>query len=75
MIIQNYQELKKNVLEKVDKYVEKWTTIDGFRGWYLSNNNNLMIENKTISRYGGQLSSYKIKLIEDNKKALNVGSI
>ena len=97
-IIQNYQELKKNVLEKVDRYVEKWTTIDGFRGWYLSNNNNLidgyslegsvkedsnkytlvanlMIENKTISRYGGQLSSYKIKLIEDNKKALKVGSI
>lgn len=90
-IIQNYQELKKNVLEKVDRYVEKWTTIDGFRGWYLSNNNNLidgyslegsvkedsnkytlvanlMIENKTISRYGGQLSSYKIKLIEENKK-------
>lgn len=90
-IIQNYQELKKNVLKKVDRYVEKWTTIDGFRGWYLSNNNNLidgyslegsvkedsnkytlvanlMIENKTISRYGGQLSSYKIKLIEENKK-------
>lgn len=90
-IIQNYQELKKNVLKKIDKYVEKWTTIDGFRGWYLRNNNNpidgyslegsvkedsnkytlvanLMIENKTISRYGGQLSSYKIKLIEEKEK-------
>ena len=36
---------------------------------------NLMLSKRTIEKLGGQLLSVDIKLIEDNKKALNATNI
>lgn len=99
-VIKNYQEVKKNILEKVDTYLNKLpnTVIKSkYSNWIYRNNNNpiggglegsvkedtnkialivnLMLSKRTIEKLGGQLLSVDIKLIEDNKKALNVGSI
>lgn len=99
-IIKNYQEVKKNILEKVDTYLNKLpnTVIKSkYSNWIYRNNKNiidgglegsvkedtnkialivnLMLSKRTIERLGGQLLSIDIKLIEDNKKALNATNI
>ena len=99
-VIKNYQEVKKNILEKVDTYLNKLpnTVIKSkYSNWIYRNNNNsiggglegsvkedtnkialivnLMLSKRTIEKLGGQLLSVDIKLIEDNKKALNATNI
>lgn len=92
--------LKKNILKKVDIYLNKLpnTVIKSkYSNWIYRNNKNiidgglegsvkedtnkialivnLMLSKRTIERLGGQLLSIDIKLIEDNKKALNATNI
>lgn len=99
-VIKNYHEVKKNILKKVDIYLNKLpnTVIKSkYSNWIYRNNKNiidgglegsvkedtnkialivnLMLSKRTIERLGGQLLSIDIKLIEDNKKALNATNI
>lgn len=39
-VIRDYQEVKKNILDKVDSYIESFKNIDGFQAWYRRNHNN-----------------------------------